>query len=413
MNVPKHRRIAVFVFLFASGFLSGGTERQSDANVLNSIYSLFSGRVPGKQGHLLTMTYPGVPLLVQPDDLNTERLLSLTLDRIPQPKILYEGSDLGTIQQAYADLLERIHFKSANSTSVESKTTDARSLLFTGDSKSHSYDLYLHYKDVYDSSSRSVKDPNKPTIAERQQIANALQDWRDLGRKDQIEEALSVLNAEERMNPENRLDTLRAQFKKYTKTTAKGDFQLIQTFPAISSWNLPQIWSLLSISSIGSSSAINKSSASFDASLGLWSFGSKANAIEHRKSVQGTKLTGEVARVALIRPWLATDLLSQNDWYLNDKGNESREPAIPLLCTDVLLARNVHLVSLAKSEVKALRQAITDKRRTGWGPFAVSGYAFNNPEEKYLSPIIGSDSITVPFTQVVGWYCVSITGKAN
>ena len=419
LTMSRHRMgISLFgAVLLAPPIIGAVSEPSRDSVILARIYSALGGRTSGTSGGMFVMALPGIPVSVEQDSV-TQRSLSILLDSIPQPTKILRTLGSVTVSQIYGDMLSRLAIKSDSNGSLASKkAAAANALLFEGAEKSQLYQNYLRYKGEYEKILQFSTGNRQLSMPERQRLQAARQDWIELGQKPKVEQALSDVATSERQNPINRLSRLRARFKQSTRESEKGPYELVETFPASSTWLKPEIWSSLSFDTKIIDTSVLSLQKDIELSGNLWTLSSHA---VNRYKIQTSltkRFTAQVARVSLVRPWMDADLFFRRDWYLDgfaqdDKSiSQKLKKDLPLLCSDVLLARNVRIMNVSQSELQTLKSEVRAERQTAWGPFALSGTAFNDPAAKFIQPTFSSGVVSSQNIQVIGWYCENLTTK--
>ena len=140
------------------------------------------------------------------------------------------------------------------------------------------------------------------------------------------------------------------------------------------------------------------------------------------------KITCEVKRVQIFRPWLNGIVFGAPWWsftsdamaspFLNlsegvgiTDGVPRKNPSgvaelMPMIVTEFLLARNVKITAqIGAANAEAMRKSVTAGGSAGWGPFAVSSSVTTTSGSENKSSEIGDNGISFTGIQIIGVIC--------
>jgi hypothetical protein len=368
----------------------------NNQGTLDNLYEVLSTSSSGEKTALV-LAYPGIPILMGANDSEQTRLLSLTLDRVPSSTAKYSVASNATLQQLYSHVLSLQKESPRPDAATKAEVTAAHSLLFEDGANSRAYQEYLQYKSAYDNAVSSVNNKSAPTFSERQKMETARQDWIELGRKDEVEAALRLIN--EQQLPGRPEAHIGEQFHKYEIQSSDGSYEVLNTFPNASSWSTDKLWSRIKLSLPKASKARTRPNNPATLPNTLWTVKATPNS-EMRgvaASTSTTTISFELLRVAIDRPWFSPELIQSTHSAESTNGL--------IVCTDLLLARNVQLQGFNKKDSEWIQASLKQKQKLGWGPFVVAGNAFDSSMLPYIRGHFENNTLNIPFLQIIGWYC--------
>ncbi len=255
-------------------------------------------------------------------------------------------------------------------------------------------------------------------------IDNAWAEW-NAAYKTDIESALAILGSTLRNGIGKeiaRADQLFTSAPIPSVLPGGAPWYPVYTFPS-RWWSMDAPgWTTLTVSAKKSYDHLERHSRSFSAgggfSAGLFSYGGSYGSTtdygEEQHSTSNLDMSMEVALVELHRPWMVTDWMKSDTWYMQGKragaissgsvkGN-TNHMVIPTVPNRLIVARNVVLkADWGQTTSDYFTRHVQTKQSFGWGPFKVNGqYEQNDHSENHGYNFDGS-RLEIKGMQIIGF----------
>ena len=377
--------------------------------------------------------------------LNTHMITNVKLQMSPRYTVMPGASTVFDTWWAIVTGAQGVPGNLELSPEIKEAVADAEALLVDHESEpTRVYEKYLEYSDAYDEALEDfylefadvATDPEKlemwPMTGNimRRKLNKALDRWRGLGRKEEIEGALDVLAAQGR-DPAIALISRAKRDLEQNLFEFPGFGQLPITTVLPSNWadeRDDRGWNSYTKADFHSETHVTRSSTSMQASaglnLGFWSVGGNFSHNSERKAMDFQTDNLEISfdymiadvQSAVVKP----TLLNLGNWFLygdypkhcvSDGTMDQHLPQdgtemvfLPSMITGLILIRNLRIYW---ENWKSQWDEKTSRRSTGasvgWGPFAVSGGYSSKNYRFDASTDRESEGLSTKGIQLVGY----------
>nr|AUN36857.1 hypothetical protein [uncultured bacterium] len=260
-------------------------------------------------------------------------------------------------------------------------------------------------------------------------VDGAMDDWVSFGKKDKIEEALNLLDAQGSDAATAMIASSKKIFDRYQVAAGMiaATIPYVQLFPT--NWCDPAAgddgWTTYTYDMAKArteTSAASKSWGGGGVKLGFWSFGARAkhsdSQVHEDFSSEGLSISFKYAVVDIERPWLNTILLNLSNWFVvgckkncisNGDANQQKPsdneafwlPAIP---TQVIVVKDLVIKTQdAQRFAGSVKAGTSGGGSFGWGPFTIGGH-YEHDSSKGTNSIEQVDGgLKIDGVQIIGW----------
>jgi hypothetical protein len=151
--------------------------------------------------------------------------------------------------------------------------------------------------------------------------------------------------------------------------------------------------------------------------LGFFSIGGSAGGSSSRQSVvsdsSSLRLSFQVSRVEIYRPWFDFTLLSLSGWKVAGRAaraystgviNPNNHGIFPLVPTSFLVARNIQITAnWGHSDLQTISNSSHGGGGLSIGPFTIGGSGTSSSYSSRYSSSFDGKTITSPGSQIIGW----------
>ena len=401
---------------------------------------------PAAGKSILLLANPGVaidPALNPLTSQDDRRAISRVLDRVPAPNWIFQdttnkiSSVYGTIMQSHEVPLSSITTQQVQQLKTASATLFKDSDPAKGDSDKRK--RYKEYRAKYEDQVNAVEAHRAAngTVATQYTQARqaALQDWKNLGYKNEVETAQGTRDSLTSLDPNFMFQQLNDAYTNAQESPGSADaFYPAGLYPSYASWGGLKGWSTITLSEAEihnlQTSDHTSSGGSVGVNVGLWSFNAGAahsSTDEHTHSnIKVSNISMEVIRVTIDRPWLEGLIFRSRTWrwapnslldgtLISDGATPPGQGVtMPFLPTAILVSRNV-IISGQFSDVDTTfhHDHTSVNGSVGFGPWAVGGHYEEDHTRNTFDAIIDNNGIKVPGMQIIGWYSEVLPKSPN
>jgi hypothetical protein len=440
-------------------------KQEEDTVVLSQLYSKLaaslsqSGVVGNNPSSLLSIQIPGITVEtgLDPDDIKTQYYISNFLNFTLECNYV-STVKAGSVSDVYKLILDGKEIAITELTPLEQKELkDAENFLLVNGEPTKEFTAYKLYamnfycaKDDLETAESTEKNGGEKVPENvKTNYKNAIDEWAAKGYKDEVEEALDVieqLQAKERYVYWNNLNK---RYQEHTKELDNGStFQYNTSIPEYKDWFKPELWTPFIFddndydnqSRSGGLGMISrfcccqhskilpiehlnpKGSSSFDGvspipkpSVGYnsrhspnnmfasWNENSPETETYFKNSVEEFKFSCSFKRINIIRPWMESNVFYSRMWRWSPMsigygieistggtvaGNNPATGVMPVLPTTALLAKDIKFTSTDSELIKWLENEFAQGKQVRFGPFRL------NKGEKVLNGSKETYSIT-------------------
>lgn len=354
---------------------------------------------------------------VDPDDPSSRETLSLQLDRMLQPSLLYTQAPRN-LGQLNLDVIQHAQWAKTPLLSPQrQQLTRLQAQLYAADgTPTAGYQRYLGYKKAYDDIAKvySATPPDQITPDLRQRFQQAEQNLSVLGRRAVYEPAENQYTALQNLASYKWRDADLQKLQSASSTDGNGVMYMNTTPSTVLNKIDSLAWTTFTVSwdQLQHPSGTPKYGDSISNLPATWwtfpSHGSALGACTLNLGAADVSIAFEALLITVQRPWFDPKLLASQAWRWPDgsllvstgeqDGNNGEDPLYP---NSLILVRNITIKGVAVQHcLPALRAAARAGEPITFGPFALAGTLPNWPK-MYIAPLLTSTSIIVPFPQLL------------
>jgi hypothetical protein len=421
--------------------------QDDNAKIMEGLYtkiaqSLTVGtNTPAAGKSILILANPGIaidPALNPAASQDDRRAISRVLDRVPGPSWIYQETTF-SISSVYGNILQNHELPDPKITAKQKQDLQAVdvTLFKNGDpanGESDKLKAYKNYRATYQDAvnavevNRAANGSVPPKYIQARQ--GALQDWQNLGFKNEIETDLAKRDSLTSLDPNFWFQQLSNAYTVFQESPGTPDqFEPVGLYPAYASWSTLKGWATITLSAdeIHNLSTSDHTSVggSVGVGYGLFSFNAGAShdtTDQHTHSnVKVSNIKMELLRVSIDRSWLEGLIFRSKIWRwsqdapLGSKlisdgatppGSNTTDVIMPYVPTAILVSRNVEISGQVSDVDTTFHNDHTSASGSlGWGPFAIGGHYEEDHTRNTFDAKIDANGITIPGYQIIGWYC--------
>lgn len=424
----------------------------------------------GKVGtSTLILAQPGIALPLfnkeVDNDVDFKEEMAVTLNRLPAPSFFYSGlSD--SVEKVWAAILDyKVSPTSTLSDADKQRKEGAEAFLnavapkevikvsykdtnkpngappivesFDSPEGETVLERYYRYKILFDEANDAYL-ANKTSSIAKTNFDAANNNLKLKGRKAEVEAKLELFNELTGKDPLNFWAKEQEVWKASEVKNNNGiPFHEVRTIPNAKTLKDDAGWTTVTVdtSTDKYSESMSKlnAGASVKGSYGLFRGAasgdySKDSSMKAMSS-SSMKITFQVKRALIYRPWLNSIVFKAGFWKINGDldaakaymtisagkgidGTDHGTEVMPLLPTEVLLARNVKIESKFTAEqISEITKAMSGKGAASFGPFALTAHFSKNSKSYDRTASVSTGSISFNEPQIIGFYC-DVLGKA-
>jgi hypothetical protein len=392
---------------------------------------IFNGSTGGPDREFYTVPHPGIfidPKLSDKPGSRDMELISQLFNGCFGATLIYNPL-VTTVTQTYSDILEQAALP-------EMKLTPAQEKYLTGKEAEimSMIDAYLKYKQRYDEISGSIyraQESSAPSseiyaLYKKRDLADI--EWKRRGYKEKYQDTEAEISYWRSVSPRRHFANLKYRYDQHTAQAGTSTYQSTYLSPPIQEWNSPysgwaQFEKTFKYSELHTFSKHTSWSGSVSGNFGIWhagggASGSNTEKYENSENID-IELKFEYLRVRILRPWLVSDVFKYRFWTFKKAfgfrlisegftpgssyplGPQGLMPVIP---TDIVLARNVTLsAAFSEEEKKFVQSTLSGSVSGGYGPFSCRGsYSTTTTKEDVVGSFDGT-TLRIANPQIIGY----------
>lgn len=445
------RKLALIMLL---GYCFPAIAQEDRSNqLMKSIYSKLEEVLgvndyqAARRANLLVIAAPGLQVdeKLNPSKPEDRKKIVELMDIVPQSSWVYRASALA-VSDVYQAILDNHEAALTSLTTAQQKQlSSAQSIIYKNKKNAEYSDAYKRYsaaRTALATALGNLQDFQRanPDLAPPAALSDALAQARDnfdlIGDKNTIIAAKATIDNLENLDPAVFWGKLRERYNSNTFPVGVAQVPVYDLLPGYQSWtDKSQSWGSykLTDSDIESHSSSSHTSISggIGGGWGLFSFGGGYGHSETSThvSVDGKNfsLEFELLRVAIIRPWLDGAVFRSQTWQWQPGSNYAGKlisdgadvdsavtpkGLMPLLPTELILARNVKLTANWSTDIKnTFEQSTTSTVRAGWGPFSGSYSRTDTSSSADSSVKVSGNTVTFEKPQIIGYLVEVVPGS--
>ncbi len=434
---------------FALGLMSVSfifAQDNSELKDLNELlYSQMNQILNPGNSHIFTWVKPGFPVSDKIPSSKSENYYQLIelFDSIPEPSWIFNKKMLKTYELYENILMHNDTPDIALSDEIKKKLAGIQEYLRSSSGgPSLKVRRYWLYKNMYDSAEYrarvSTPEERQKNPAFNTAITRALQDWKNYGYKDEVENMWFEFDKIQRLNPNSLFIDALSKFKQATQqnfSTGKP-FMRTKITPDYDEWNSSTFWGHKSFSEstlkATQKSEFTKWAAGGSGSVGLWDVAANAEGSKSMNKsnslTKNYKVEFDFAIVNVERDWWDPNIFLSQAWRWDARysgyglissgfdpaSNQQPVGQMPFIISGIALARNIQITgnidSISISEIKSY---LKTGGSVGWGPFSVSYANETSSQSNEVDKYITTNGIVIPGIQIVGYYLTAIPKSPN
>lgn len=392
---------------------------------------IFNGSTGGPDREFYTVPHPGIfidPKLTDKPNSKDMELVSQLFNGCFGASLLYNPL-MTTVTQTYSDILEQAALPEMKLTADQEKYLNAKEAELL-----KILDAYMKYKQRYDEIVGSIyreQENGAPSsviyeLYKKRDLADI--EWKRRGYKEQYQDLEAEVSYWRSVSPRRHFANLKARFDQHTAQAGTSTYQATYLSPPIQEWSSPyagwaQFEKIFKYSELHTFSKHTSWSGSVSGNFGLWhagggAGGSNTEKYENSENID-IELKFEYLRVKILRPWLIPDVFKYRFWtYKKAFGfrpiSEGYIPGstsplgpqglMPVLPTDIVLARNVCIsATFSEEEKKFVQSTLSGSVSGGYGPFSCRGsYSTTTTKEDVVGSFDGT-TLRIANPQIIGY----------